>query len=116
MSLVELEEPAADVRQLPAGPPSHHSDHRLRAGPGRRSGGQSGDGVRRADRGPRARFGITFSRLGLHPGGGCTYFLVQALGAQRALALLLDGATLTAEEKESSGLVLRVVDDPLPTR
>jgi enoyl-CoA hydratase len=63
--------------------------------------------------GPRARFGITFARLGLHPGGGCTYFLVRALGAQRALALLLDGATLTAEEAESSGLVLRVSDDPL---
>jgi len=63
--------------------------------------------------GPRARFGVTFSRLGLHPGGGCTHFLVRALGEQRALALLLDGGTLTAEEAESTGLVLRVVDDPL---
>jgi enoyl-CoA hydratase len=63
--------------------------------------------------GPRARFGITFTRLGLHPGGGCTYFLVRALGEQRALALLLGGETLTAEEAESYGLVLRVLDDPL---
>jgi enoyl-CoA hydratase len=63
--------------------------------------------------GPHARFGVTFSRLGLHPGGGCTHFLVQALGPQRALALLLDGATLTAEEAVSTGLALRVADDPL---
>lgn len=30
--------------------------------------------------GPHARFGVTFTKLGLHPGGGCTWFLVQALG------------------------------------
>jgi enoyl-CoA hydratase len=63
--------------------------------------------------GPRARFGITFTRLGLHPGGGCTHFLVEALGPQRAMALLLDGATLTADEAAVAGLVLRVVEDPL---
>ncbi|MFC4857754.1 enoyl-CoA hydratase-related protein [Actinophytocola glycyrrhizae] len=63
--------------------------------------------------GPRARFGITFTRLGLHPGGGCTHFLVEALGPQRALAVLLDGATLDAEEARSAGLVLDVVTDPL---
>ncbi|MBB4910891.1 enoyl-CoA hydratase-related protein [Actinophytocola algeriensis] len=56
--------------------------------------------------GPRARFGITFTRLGLHPGGGCTAFLVDALGPQRALAVLLDGATLSAAEAEAAGLVL----------
>ena len=63
--------------------------------------------------GPRARFGVTFTRLGLHPGGGCTYFLTQALGRQRALALLLDGGTLDAAEALRLGLVLDVVDDPL---
>jgi enoyl-CoA hydratase len=63
--------------------------------------------------GPRARFGITFSRLGLHPGGGCTYFLVRTLGTQRALSVLLDGATLTAEEAAASGLVREIADDPL---
>ncbi|NKQ51666.1 enoyl-CoA hydratase [Amycolatopsis sp. K13G38] len=63
--------------------------------------------------GPQAKFGITFSRLGLHPGGGCTYFLVRALGTQRALSLLLDGATLTAEEAVATGLVREVADDPL---
>ena len=63
--------------------------------------------------GPGAALGATFSRIGLHPGGGCTYFLVRALGPQRALALLLDGATLTAEESLAAGLVLRIVPDPV---
>jgi enoyl-CoA hydratase len=65
--------------------------------------------------GPRAKFGITFTRLGLHPGGGCTHFLVDALGPQRAMAVLLDGATLTADEAAAAGLVLEVADDPLGT-
>lgn len=63
--------------------------------------------------GPGARFGITFTKLGLHPGGGCTYFLTRALGRQRALSLILDGATLDATEALRLGLVLDVVDDPL---
>jgi enoyl-CoA hydratase len=63
--------------------------------------------------GPGAALGATFSRIGLHPGGGCTYFLVRALGPQRALALLLDGATLNAEESLAAGLVLRIEPDPV---
>lgn len=63
--------------------------------------------------GPKARFGITFGKLGLHPGGGCTHFLVEALGRQRALSVLLDGSTLGAAEAAAAGLVLDVVDDPV---
>jgi enoyl-CoA hydratase len=63
--------------------------------------------------GPKARFGITFTKLGLHPGGGCTYFLTQALGRQRAMSLILDGEVLDAAEALRLGLVLEVVDDPL---
>jgi enoyl-CoA hydratase len=63
--------------------------------------------------GPGARFGVTFTRLGLHPGGGCTYFLTRALGRQRTLALILDGGTLEVDEALRLGLVLRVADDPL---
>jgi enoyl-CoA hydratase len=63
--------------------------------------------------GPRAKFGITFTRLGLHPGGGCSWFLTQALGRQRAFALIMDGGTLTADEALALGLVLDVVEDPL---
>jgi len=63
--------------------------------------------------GPRARFGVTFTKLGLHPGGGCTWFLTQALGRQRALSLILGGELLDAQEALRLGLVLDVVDDPL---
>ncbi len=63
--------------------------------------------------GPRAVFGVTFTKLGLHPGGGCTYYMVKALGTQRALKLLLDGGSLTADEALEVGLVSEVVDDPL---
>jgi enoyl-CoA hydratase len=62
---------------------------------------------------PGAKFGVTFTKLGLHPGGGCTWFLTQALGRQRALSLILDGATFGAEQAKGYGMVLDVVDDPL---
>ena len=63
--------------------------------------------------GPKAVLGVTFSKLGLHPGGGCTYFLTQALGRQRAMSLILDGGSLRADEALALGLVLEVVEDPL---
>ncbi|WP_433046293.1 enoyl-CoA hydratase-related protein [Dactylosporangium sp. CS-033363] len=62
---------------------------------------------------PAATFGVTFTKLGLHPGGGCTSFLVRALGRQRALALILDGGTLGADEALELGIVLRIETDPL---
>lgn len=65
--------------------------------------------------GPKAVFGVTFSKLGIHPGGGCTYFLTQALGRQRALSIILDGGSLSADEAQRLDLVLDVVDDPLAT-
>ncbi|MEO9139620.1 MAG: enoyl-CoA hydratase [Jatrophihabitans sp.] len=63
--------------------------------------------------GPHAKFGITFTKLGLHPGGGCTFFLVQALGRQRAMSLIMDGGVLRADEAMELGLVLHLDDDPL---
>jgi enoyl-CoA hydratase len=63
--------------------------------------------------GPGAQLGATFSRIGLHPGGGCTYFLTRAVGRQRALSILLEGQTLDAEAAVSYGLALELVDDPL---
>lgn len=63
--------------------------------------------------GPQARLAATFTKIGLHPGGGCTYFLTRELGAQRALAILLDGGALSAEEALAQGLVLAVEPDPL---
>jgi enoyl-CoA hydratase len=54
--------------------------------------------------GPGAQFGATFARIGLHPGGGCTWFLVQAMGPSRALRTLLLGDTLDAERACAWGL------------
>ena len=62
---------------------------------------------------PDARFIASFTRIGLHPGGGCTWFLVDTLGPQRALALLLDGGEVRAEEAVRHGLALEIADDPL---
>ncbi|MCD0449987.1 enoyl-CoA hydratase-related protein [Actinocorallia sp. API 0066] len=61
-----------------------------------------------------AKFSATFSRIGLHPGGGATYFLVQALGKQRALAMLLEGGTYAGEDAVRHGLALSLHEDPLP--
>jgi enoyl-CoA hydratase len=63
--------------------------------------------------GPGAKFAATFTRIGLHPGGGCTYFLVQALGAERAMALLLDGGTVDGSDAVAAGLALAYEADPL---
>jgi enoyl-CoA hydratase len=63
--------------------------------------------------GPQARFAATFTQIGLHPGGGCTYFLVQAMGPQRALALLLDGGTVKGPDAVAAGLAASYDEDPL---
>jgi enoyl-CoA hydratase len=61
---------------------------------------------------PDVGFGAVFSRIGLHPGGGCTYFLTRQLGPQQAMRLLLDGGSLDAEAALRGGLVSEIVDDP----
>lgn len=63
--------------------------------------------------GPRARFAATFTQIGLHPGGGCTFFLVQALGQQRALKLLLDGGKVDGPDAVAAGLAVALEEDPL---
>lgn len=63
--------------------------------------------------GPEAAFSATFSRIGLHPGGGCTWFLVQALGQDGAMKMLLDGGTKRGVDAVSSGVVTHYADDPL---
>jgi enoyl-CoA hydratase len=65
--------------------------------------------------GPGARFGVTFAKLGLHPGGGCTYYVTQRLGAGRALRTILLGRTLGGEEACTLGLADELADDPLAT-
>ena len=63
--------------------------------------------------GPSAQFGATFARIGLHPGGGCSYFLTKAIGPQRTLKLLLEGGVMDARDAVQTGLALSVEDDPL---
>lgn len=61
---------------------------------------------------PDVTFGAVFSRIGLHPGGGCTSFLTRVLGPQGAMRILLDGDSLNAEASLRAGLVSEIVDDP----
>jgi enoyl-CoA hydratase len=63
--------------------------------------------------GPAATFAAAFTKIGLHPGGGCTWFLMRALGRERALALLLEGGSLDGAQAVEAGLALQVADDPL---
>jgi enoyl-CoA hydratase len=63
--------------------------------------------------GPDASFGATFAKIGLHPGGGCTYFLVRAIGRSRALQTLLLGATLGADQAVEWGLAEGPEERPL---
>ena len=58
-----------------------------------------------------AQFIQAFSRIGLIPDAGSTWFLTRALGEPRAKALAMLGVPLTAEMAERWGLVWRVVDD-----
>lgn len=60
---------------------------------------------------PAATFGATFTRIGLHPGGGCTWFLVNALGPGRALRTLLLGEAIDAGQAVAWGLADGPEDD-----
>ncbi|MEV6597085.1 enoyl-CoA hydratase [Actinoplanes sp. NPDC051346] len=63
--------------------------------------------------GPNARLIASFTKIGLHPGGGCTWFLTRALGPERALQLLLDGGSVDGPEAVRLGLAGTLADDPL---
>ncbi|HEV7535194.1 MAG TPA: enoyl-CoA hydratase [Acidimicrobiia bacterium] len=65
----------------------------------------------------RAVFGDTHARVGLHPGGGLTGLLPQAVGLRRAREMSLTGNFVDAAEAHRQGLVNHVVphDELLPT-
>ena len=58
-----------------------------------------------------AKFNFAYTRSGLTPDGGATYFLPRLVGVQRAFDLLAMNPTLTAEAARDLGIVSRVVDD-----
>ena len=58
-----------------------------------------------------ASFVQSFSRLGLVPDAGGTYFLPRLVGSARAMGLSLLGEKLSAEDAERIGLIWKVFDD-----
>jgi 2-(1,2-epoxy-1,2-dihydrophenyl)acetyl-CoA isomerase len=56
-----------------------------------------------------ASIGQTFSRIGLHPDWGGTYFMPRLVGEATALELVWSGRMVPAEEALALGLVNRVV-------
>lgn len=52
-----------------------------------------------------ARFGFVFSRRGIYPEGGSTWFLPRLVGLARALDWMLSGRIISADEALAAGLV-----------
>ena len=61
--------------------------------------------------GPSGRFVVSFADIGLHPGGGCSWFLSRRLGAGRAMAVILGGQTIEAEQAVALGLAVELAED-----
>lgn len=59
--------------------------------------------------GPRVRFSVPFTRLGLHAGMGTSFLLAQAVGPAMARDLLLSGRALDADEMLACGAATRQV-------
>lgn len=58
-----------------------------------------------------ASFLQAFSKIGLIPDSGGTYFLPRLVGWQRATALMMVGDKIMADEAERIGMVYKVFDD-----
>src|SRR6202158_3152310 len=56
-----------------------------------------------------AKMGMTFTKLGIHPGMGATYFLPRLIGTARACELFFTGRVFDAAEAERLGIVTRCV-------
>ena len=57
----------------------------------------------------KAKFGVTFLKLGLIPGDGGAWLLPRIIGASRAAELLFTGNVISAEQAADWGLVSRTV-------
>jgi len=58
-----------------------------------------------------ASFVQSFSKIGLVPDSGGSYFLPRRVGAARAMGLAMLGETLSAQDAERWGLIWRAVED-----
>lgn len=61
--------------------------------------------------GKSAKFIQAFSKIGLSPDAGGTWFLPRLVGRAKALGLALTAEPLSAEEAERIGLIWKVVED-----
>lgn len=62
---------------------------------------------------PNASFIQAFSKIGLIPDAGGTWFLAERLGVARALALAMTGDKLRADKAKEWGMIWEVADDCL---
>lgn len=62
--------------------------------------------------GPEAAFGPTFAKIGLHPGGGCTWMLTQRIGSANTAAALFSGELIRASDALRLGIAQELSDDP----
>src|SRR5690606_2302071 len=58
-----------------------------------------------------ASFIQAFSKIGLIPDSGGTYFLPRLIGWQKASALMMLGEKISAEEAERSGMIYKYFED-----
>ncbi|HCU89833.1 MAG TPA: enoyl-CoA hydratase [Gammaproteobacteria bacterium] len=61
--------------------------------------------------GRSAKFNFAYTRSGLTPDGGATYFLSRLVGPQRAFDIMSTNPTLSAEQAWGLGIIARVFDD-----
>lgn len=58
-----------------------------------------------------ARFTLAYTRIGLAPDGGSTFFLPRLIGLKRSLELALLNRVLSAQEAMDWGIVTRIIPD-----
>lgn len=61
--------------------------------------------------GESARFGATFVRIGIHPGGGATHLLTRLIGPERAARMVLTGEVVSGGDAVGLGLASACVAD-----
>lgn len=60
-----------------------------------------------------ASFIQAFSKIGLIPDSGGTFFLPRIIGSQKALALMMTGDKVSAEDADKMNMIYKAVDDEL---